>query len=173
MKKLIRNNKSLIAFVIISAIVAAAGIAVGNELIYMLLGQYLILSLAGFICSACAAKKGKFLQPVIFTVIATLLPFIILGKTDIVFVAFSGAPCALGLIIGFLAYIISGKGKTKEEKQDIKEERKENKDTASDDSEDGDDEEISVEAEDVNASGSNAPEPEEVEEPEEALTEAE
>lgn len=171
MKKLIRSNRAFTAFTIISVIVIAAGLIIGNELIYMLLGQYLILSVSGLICSACAAKKGKFLHPVIFTVIASLLPFIILGKTDIVFVAFAGAPCALGLIIGAFAFLISKA--IKKNKKAAEQENEEGDADTDTDTEAEAEEEISVEAEDVNASEANAPEQEEVEEAEETLTEAE
>lgn len=155
MKKIIRSNRSLSAFVIISLITLLAGIATapGNELLYSILGQYIVLPVACLICSACAAKKGKFFHPVIFTVISTLLPLLVFGVTDIVFLIFSGVPSAAGLIIGALAYAFT---KSKKAEEKISDEQSE------EDVSDEDD--ISVGAEDANSSQANAPEEEDVEE---------
>ncbi len=176
MKSFIRKNRPLIAYIIISIIVAVAGIvtAPGNELLYMLLGQYIIFPVAGFICSISSAKKGTvlgFLSPFIFTAVAVLLPFLIFGATDIVFLIFGGVPCALGLVFGFIGYLISRSRRAsvdeKKEKKEIKEEKLKDIEEARAENED-----FSVGADDINSSEANAPEEEEAEEAEEALAEA-
>lgn len=174
MKSFMKKNRAFSAYVIIALIVALSGIFFGrgNELFYMLLAQYLLLPVAGFICSVCSAKKGTafgLLSPVIFTLIATLLPFIVFSSTDIVFLIFSGVPCAAGLILGFIGHLISRLRKTSaEEKKQARQEK-----LAKMEEDRTEAEEFSVEAEDVNASEANAPEAEEVEEAEEPVTEAE
>lgn len=162
MKSFMKKNRAFSAYVIIALIVALSGIFFGrgNELFYMLLAQYLLLPVAGFICSVCAAKKGTafgLLSPVIFTLIATALPFLVFSSTDIVFFIFSAVPCAAGLILGFIGYIISKSRKASaDEKKEIKEERLKEMEEACAENED-----FSVEAEDVNSSSANVTEEEE------------
>ena len=175
MKAFIRKNRALVAFVIISLIVSVAGIvtAPGNELIFMLLAQYITLPVAGFICSACAAKKGKFLHPVAFILIAVLLPLPVLKTTDVAFLIFAAVPCliglVLGLVLGLIGYLISKNKKvSRDEKKELKEEKLRELEDARNEAED-----FSVGADDANSSEANAPEAEEVEEAEEATVEAE
>ena len=171
MKAFIRKNRALVAFVIISLIVFIAGIvtAPGNELIFMLLAQYITLPVAGFICSACAAKKGKFLHPVAFILIAVLLPLPVLKTTDVAFLIFAAVPCLIGLVLGLIGYLISKNKKvSRDEKKELKEEKLRELEDARNEAED-----FSVGADDANSSEANAPEAEEVEEAEEATVEAE
>lgn len=162
MKSFMKKNKAFSAYMIIALIAAAAGIFFGrgNELFYMLLAQYLLLPLAGFICSVCAAKKGTafgFLSPVIFTLVATALPFLVFSSTDLVFFVFSGLPCALGLILGFIGYVISkARRASSKEKKQAKEEKLQEAEEARSENED-----FSVEADNVNASLANMSEEEE------------
>ena len=171
MKAFIRKNRALVAFVIISLIVFVAGIltAPGNELIFMLLAQYITLPVAGFICSVCAAKKGKFLHPVAFILIAVLLPLPVLKTTDVAFLIFAAVPCLIGLVLGLIGYLISKNKKvSRDEKKELKEEKLRELEDARNEAED-----FSVGADDANSSEANAPEAEEVEEAEEATVEAE
>ena len=171
MKAFIRKNRALTAYVIISLIVAVAGIvtAPGNELIFMLLAQYITLPVVGFICSACAAKKGKFLHPVAFILIAVLLPLPVLKTTDVAFLIFAAVPCLIGLVLGLIGYLISKNKKvSRDEKKKLKEEKLRELEDARNEAED-----FSVGADDANSSEANAPEAEEVEEAEEATVEAE
>ena len=177
MKNFIRKNRPLIAYIIIALIAAVIGIATapGTELFYMILAQYLILPVAGFICSICSVKKGGvlgFLSPVIFIAISMLLPLAVMGTTDIVFLLFSGIPCALGAFFGLIGYAVSAsrkndseeKNEAKEEKREAREEKKQDKEEAK-----NEDEEFSVESDDANSSEANAAEDEEDEEPAELI----
>ena len=162
MKSFMKKNRAFSAYMIIALIVAAAGIFFGrgNELFYMLLAQYLLLPLAGFICSVCTAKKGTafcFLSPVIFTLTATALPFLVFSSTDIVFFVFSGVPCAAGLILGFICYVISkARRASADKKKTAKEEKLQQAEEVRDEND-----EFSVETEDVNSSLVNVKEEEE------------
>lgn len=170
MKNFIRKNRPLIAYIFIALIAAVIGIATapGTELFYMILAQYLILPVAGFICSICSVKKGGvlgFLSPVIFIAISMLLPLAVMGTTDIVFLLFSGIPCALGAFFGLIGYAVSASRKNgSEEKKEVKEEKKQDKEEAK-----NEDEEFSVESDDANSSEANAAEDEEDEEPAELI----
>lgn len=170
MKKFIRNHRALVAYIIISLIAAVAGIATapGTELFYMIFAQYLILPVTGFICSICAVKKGGilgFLSPVIFTAIGTALPLAVMGKTDIAFLLFAGIPCAVGMLFGFIGYIISKARKNSaEEKKEAKLEKKLDEEEAK-----AEKDEFSVENDDANSSEANAPEEAEEEEPTELI----
>ena len=135
----------------------------------MLLAQYITLPVAGFICSACAAKKGKFLHPVAFILIAVLLPLPVLKTTDVAFLIFAAVPCLIGLVLGLIGYLISKNKKvSRDEKKELKEEKLRELEDARNEAED-----FSVGADDANSSEANAPEAEEVEEAEEATVEAE
>lgn len=126
MKNFIKQNRGLSAFIIIALFFAVWGLIFGNgdELIYTIFGQYIFLSIVNLICSASMVKKGGilgFLSPVIIAVVSILLPFCVLGKTDVAFAAFAVIPAAVGFIFGFIAYVISkAKGKNKAEtKQEV------------------------------------------------------
>lgn len=152
MKAFLKHNRSFCAYIIIALVLGIAAIitAPGNELLYMIFAQYLILPVAGLICSACCVKKGGilgFLSPVIFTVIASLLPFAVFKKTDIVFIIFIGVPCIIGYLLGLIGFAFSK----------LRKKEKEEEKTEAD--------EFSVENDDANASESNAPEETEDEEP--------
>lgn len=111
---MLKKNKSFLAFVIIAVIFLIWGIFLipGDELFYALLGQYLILPAASFICSILCVKKGGvlgWLAPFIFAVITVALPVVALGATDIAFVVFAAVPAAAGFLIGALCALVSKK----------------------------------------------------------------
>ena len=127
MKKFIRQNKGLSAFIIVSLFFAVWGLIFGknDELIYLVFGQYIFLSILNVICSAAMVKKGTligFLTPVINTALSVLIPLCVFGKTDIAFLLVAAIPAAAGLVIGLIAFGISKavskkKGVEKEEKK--------------------------------------------------------
>lgn len=123
MKNFIKTNKPLCAFIIIALFFAVWGLIFGNgdELIYTVFGQYIFLSITNLVCSAAMVKKGGvigFISPVIIAVISVLLPFCVLGKTDVAFAAFAVVPAVIGFVFGFIAYVIS---KTKKDSKVAKE----------------------------------------------------
>lgn len=132
MKNFIKQNKGLSAFVIVSLFFALWGIIFGkgDELIYLVFGQYLFLSILNLICSAAMVKKGTligFLTPVINIALSVLIPFCFFGKTDIAFFAFAAGAAAIGLVIGVIALALSrviGKKKTTAKKAEDKAEEK-------------------------------------------------
>lgn len=120
MKNFIKANKPLCVFIIIALFFAVWGLIFGSgdELIYTVFGQYIFLSILNLVCSAAMVKKGGvlgFLSPVIIAVISVLLPFCILGKTDVAFALFALVPAVLGFIFGFIAYAVSKSKKNKSE----------------------------------------------------------
>ena len=131
MKNFIKQNKGLSAFIIVSLFFAVWGLIFGkgDELIYLVFGQYIFLSILNLICSAAMVKKGTligFLTPVINTALSVLIPFCVFGKTDIAFLLVSAIPAAAGLVIGLVAFGISKAiGKKKSAKTEVKEEKKE------------------------------------------------
>ena len=167
MKAFIRKNRAFCAYLIIAFIIGVAGaiFTPGNELLYMILGQYLILPVAGLICSACCVKKGSvlgFISPFIFIVIAYALPFIVFRATDIAFLVFIGVPCIIGSALGLIGFAFSKLRKgDKKEKQELKQEKKQDISEAKAETDD-----FSVENDDANSSETNAPEEAEDEEPE-------
>lgn len=125
MKNFIKTNKPLCVFLIVALFFAVWGLIFGNgdELIYTIFGQYIFLSILNIICSAAMVKKGGaigFLSPVIIAVISVLLPFCVLGKTDVAFVLFAVIPAAIGFVFGFIAYVISKAKKDKTAKETVK-----------------------------------------------------
>ncbi|MBE6773790.1 MAG: hypothetical protein E7544_06160 [Ruminococcaceae bacterium] len=113
---MLKKNKSFLAFIIIAAIFLVWGIFLvpGDELLYSLFGQYIILPVAALICSILSVKKGSllgWLSPFIFAAVIILLPFTVFGATDLVFVVFAAVPCVLGFVIGALCKLLSGNKK--------------------------------------------------------------
>lgn len=111
---MLKKNKSFLAFIIIAALFLIWGIFLvpGDELFYALLGQYLILPIASFICSILCVKKGNilgWLSPFIFAGITIVLPFVALGKTDIAFAIFAAVPAVIGFVIGAICALASKK----------------------------------------------------------------
>ena len=118
-----KKNKSLIFFLIVCVITAVFGLLLkpGDELLYTVVAQYLLLPLLILILSAISVKKGTFLGfvcPFIYVALTLLLPIIPLGKTDIAFLAFAVVPAVIGTITGIIALIVK---KTKKAKKEIEE----------------------------------------------------
>ncbi len=125
MKNFIKTNKPLCVFLIISLFFAVWGLIFGNgdELIYTVFGQYIFLSILNIICSAAMVKKGSlagFLSPVIIAVVSILLPFCVLGKTDVAFALFAVISAAIGFVFGFIAYVVSKAKRDKTTKEAVK-----------------------------------------------------
>ncbi len=115
-----KKNLSFFVFIILAAVFLVWGIFLipGDELLFALLGQYMILPVAALVCSILSVKKGTllgWLAPAIFAVIVILLPFTAFGATDLVFVLFAAVPCALGFVIGALCKLLVKKPKAKKE----------------------------------------------------------
>ncbi len=132
MKNFIKQNKGLSAFVIVSLFFSVWGLIFGkgDELIYLVFGQYIFLSVLNIICSAAMVKKGTligFLTPVINAALASvLIPFCVFGKTDVAFLLFAVISAAVGYVIGLIAFGISKAiGKKKGAKAEVKEEAEE------------------------------------------------
>lgn len=111
-KNIFKENKAVTAYLIIGVIFALVGLLFGkgDELIFMIFVQYLILPVAAFVCAAASVKKGTvlgFISPVIFVLVACVVPFFVFGKTDIAFFLFALVPSALGFVAGFIAYAVS------------------------------------------------------------------
>lgn len=118
MKSFFKQNKSLCIFLIVALIFALIGLIFGkgDELIYMIFVNYLIIPITAFICSIGSVKKGTasgFLAPFVFVAVASVIPFTVFGATDIAFFLFALVPCAIGFVIGFIAYVISKAKKSK------------------------------------------------------------
>ena len=108
---MLKKNKSFIVFLVfaLAAAVWAFLLKDGEELFYMVFAQYLILPLVSFICSVLSVKRGNalgWLSPIIFAAVIVLLPFIVFGKTDLVFAVFALVPAVLGYIIGGICYSV-------------------------------------------------------------------
>ena len=122
MKNFIKENKGLSAFIIVSLFFAVWGLIFGkgDELVYLIFGQYVFLSVLNLICSAAMIKKGTligFLTPVINVALSVLVPFCVFGKTDLAFLLFAVIAAAVGFIFGFIAYVIKkATGKKKDAK---------------------------------------------------------
>lgn len=108
---MLKKNKSFIVFLVfaLAAAVWAFLLKDGEELFYMIFAQYLVLPLTSFICSILSVKRGNvlgWLSPLIFAAVITALPFIVFGRTDLVFAVFALVPAVLGYIIGGICYSI-------------------------------------------------------------------
>lgn len=117
-----KKNKSLIFFLAVCIITAVFGLLLkpGDELLYTVAAQYLLLPLLILILSAVSVKKGTFLGfvcPFIYVALTVLLPIIPLGKTDIAFLTFAAVPAVIGTIIGIIALIVKKTKKAKKEKE--------------------------------------------------------
>lgn len=125
MKNFIKTNKPLCVFLIVSLLLAVWGLIFGkgDELIYTIFGQYIFLSILNLICSAAMVKKGGvsgFLSPLIIAAVTILLPFCVLGKTDVAFVLFAVIPAAIGFVFGFIAYVVKKAKSGKAAKEPVK-----------------------------------------------------
>ena len=107
MKKFMKENKAFSVFAVAALVMLVLGTVAGrgNELIFMLFGQYMLLPVVGFIaCISMGRKGGKltFLTPVIVLAANLLIALVVFGKIDLVFLITGAVPAVVGCLIGLI-----------------------------------------------------------------------
>lgn len=99
---------SLSSFITVSIVILLWGFFLmrpGDEMAYSLLCFYLFLPAAALICSSFIGKsesKTKWLAPPVFGAVGGILPYLIFGTFDIIFLVFAFIPAVIGLCVGLI-----------------------------------------------------------------------
>ncbi len=107
MKKLIKENKSFTVFSIVAIFMLIFGLVAGkgNELIFTIFGQYIILPIIGLIACICTCKKGgKFavIAPVSVFAANLIIALAVYHKIDLVFIIVGLGVAVIGAVLGLL-----------------------------------------------------------------------
>lgn len=103
---------SLSSFITVSIIILLWGFFLmrpGDEMAYSLLCFYLFLPISALISSLLIGKsesKIKWCVPFLFGAVGAVLPFLIFGTFDIIFLIFAFIPAVLGLTVGLIVKYI-------------------------------------------------------------------